>query len=97
MEGTLDENGAKCISLVLAEAGTNKEEFGGFVFKKRGRSTTRPLSTLCLLLSCGQSLGSRSSSAMCRGAGSCFDALVDRLKRESLNTRATEGRLLSTT
>lgn len=33
-EGTLDENGAKCISLVLAEAGTNREECGGFVFKK---------------------------------------------------------------
>lgn len=32
LEGTLDENGVKCISLVLAEAETNKEEFGGFVF-----------------------------------------------------------------
>lgn len=31
------------------------------------------------------------------GAGSCFDAPMDRLKRESLNTRATKGRLLSTT
>lgn len=77
----MDENGAKCISLVLGEAGTNKEEFGGFVFKKRWRSTMRPLSTDCLLLSWGQSLGSRGSSAMCRGAGSCFDAPVDELKR----------------
>lgn len=41
----MDENGAKCISLVLVEAGTYKEEFGGFVFKKRWRSTMRPLST----------------------------------------------------
>lgn len=97
LEGTLDENGTKCISLVLAEAGINKEELGGFVFKNRWRSTTRPLSTLCLLLSCGESLGSRGSSAMCRGAGSCFDAPVDRLKRESLNTRTTKGKLLSTT
>lgn len=32
LEGTLDENGVKCISFVLAKAGTNKEEFGGFVF-----------------------------------------------------------------
>lgn len=51
----------------------------------------RPLSTLCLLLSCGQSLGSRGSSAMCRGAGSYFGAPLDRLKRESLNTRASKG------
>lgn len=34
--GTLDENGAKCISLLLSEAGTNKEEFGEFLFKKDG-------------------------------------------------------------
>lgn len=38
LEGTLDENGAKCISLVLAEAETNKEEFGEFLFKKDGRA-----------------------------------------------------------
>lgn len=36
LEGALDENGAKCISLVLAEAGTNKEEFGEFPFTKDG-------------------------------------------------------------
>lgn len=87
----MDENGTKCISLVLVEAGTNKEEFGGFVFKKRWRSTMRPLSRLHLFFTCGQPPGSRDSSAMCREAGSCFDAPVDRLKRESLNIRATKG------
>lgn len=31
----VDENGARCISLVLVEVETDKEEFGGFVFRKK--------------------------------------------------------------
>lgn len=75
MEGTLNEKGAKCISLVIAEVETDEEEIGWFVFRRRGGGgTTDASSTLCLLLSCGQSkvipvgLGSGDSSAKCRGA-----------------------------
>lgn len=75
--------------------GLARKSLVGLLLKKEG-GAQRDLCPHCICYCHVDSPWAAEAAQQC-GAGSCFDAPMDRLKRESLNTRATKGRLLSTT